>query len=70
MQSLITKTINLKEGNREKKAEIRDYFLKTWQIDEKLYTQLADDDTFYMRGDPLDVCHPFLSGAHPKAASL
>lgn len=54
MQSLITKTINLKEGNPEKKkAEIRDYFLKTWQIDEKLYTQLAGDDTFYMRGDPL-----------------
>lgn len=54
MQNLITKTVNLKEGTPEsKRAEIRDYFLKTWEIDEKLYTQLVDDDTFYLRGDAL-----------------
>ncbi|MCI1647359.1 MAG: 5-histidylcysteine sulfoxide synthase [Bacteroides sp.] len=54
MQNLITKTVNLKEGTPEsKRAEIRDYFLKTWEIDEKLYTQLVDDDSFYLRGDPL-----------------
>ncbi|MBP1613191.1 MAG: hypothetical protein H6Q13_639 [Bacteroidetes bacterium] len=54
MQNLITKTVNLKEGTAEsKKAEIRDYFLKTWEVDEKLYTQLVDDTAFYLRGDPL-----------------
>ena len=54
MQNLITKTVNLKEGTAEsKKAEIRGYFLKTWEVDEKLYTQLVDDATFYLRGDPL-----------------
>ncbi|WP_321333929.1 5-histidylcysteine sulfoxide synthase [uncultured Bacteroides sp.] len=54
MQNLITKTVNLKEGTPEsKRAEIRDYFLKTWEVDEKLYTQLVDDTAFYLRGDPL-----------------
>lgn len=54
MQNLITQTLNLKEGTPEsKRAEIREYFLKTWDVYEKLYTQLADDDTFYLRADPL-----------------
>lgn len=54
MQNLITRTINLKEGTSDnKRTEIRDYFLKTWEIDEKLYTQLVDDNAFYLRGDPL-----------------
>jgi 5-histidylcysteine sulfoxide synthase/putative 4-mercaptohistidine N1-methyltranferase len=54
MQNLITKTINLKEGTSEgKRKEIREYFLKTWEVDELLYTQLVDDQTFYLRGDPL-----------------
>lgn len=54
MKDFITKTINLKEGNvEEKRKEIRNYFLKTWEIDEKLYTQLKSDDIFYHRGDPL-----------------
>jgi len=54
MKHLITKTIDLIHGsNEEKRAEIREYFLKTWEVDEKLYTQLVDDETFYMRGDPL-----------------
>lgn len=54
MKNLLAKTINLKDGTPdEKRAEIRNYFLKTWEIDEKLYTQLAGDDVFYLKGDPL-----------------
>lgn len=54
IQSLLSKTILLDKGDLEsKRAEIRDYFLKTWQIDELLYTQLKSDAIFYHRGDPL-----------------
>ncbi len=54
MNDLITKTIDLRSGlSDEKKREIRDYFLKTWTIDELLYTQLKSDDIFFKRGDPL-----------------
>jgi len=54
MKELITKTIDLKSGNSEvKRKEIREYFMKTWEVDEKLYTQLIDDETFYRRGDSL-----------------
>lgn len=54
MQDLLTRTIDLKNGQpEEKRKEILDYFLKTWAIDEKLYTQLKSDEVFYHRGDPL-----------------
>ncbi len=54
MKEFITKTIDLHSGTpEEKRAEIREYFLKTWAIDELLYTQLKSDDVFYHRGDPL-----------------
>lgn len=54
MKDLITKTIDLRSGtSEEKRQEIRDYFLKTWAIDELLYTQLKSDDVFYRRGDSL-----------------
>ncbi len=54
MKNLLTKTIDLRSGSAdEKRQEIRDYFLKTWAIDELLYTQLKSDDVFYRRGDPL-----------------
>ncbi|OJV37948.1 MAG: SAM-dependent methyltransferase [Bacteroidales bacterium 36-12] len=54
LNKLITQTIILDKGNPEtKKAEIRNYFLKTWEIDELLYNQLKSDDIFYHRGDPL-----------------
>lgn len=54
MNKLITKTLSLNKGNSEKKRkEIIEYFLKTWELDEKLYTQLASDDVFYHRGDSL-----------------
>ncbi len=54
MKKLITKTIDLSSGDAEtKRLEILDYFEKTWEIDEKLYSQLRSDDVFYHRGDPL-----------------
>ena len=54
MQDLLTRTIDLKNGNPvEKRQEILQYFEKTWAVDEKLYTQLKSDDVFYHRGDPL-----------------
>ncbi|MDD4728361.1 MAG: 5-histidylcysteine sulfoxide synthase [Dysgonamonadaceae bacterium] len=54
MNSFATKTIHLRDGSpEEKRAEIRDYFLKTWDTHEKLYEQLASDEVFYHRGDPL-----------------
>ena len=54
MKELIANTIDLQHGNaEEKRNEIREYFLKTWEIDEKLYTQLKSDEVFYHRGDPL-----------------
>lgn len=54
MNNLITHTLDLRKGTiEEKRKEIREYFLKTWEVDEKLYTQLASDEVFYYRGDPL-----------------
>lgn len=54
MQQLITHTIDLKNGNADdKRREIREYFEKTWAVDELLYTQLKSDEIFYHRGDPL-----------------
>ena len=54
LQELVTKTIDLRAGDPvAKKQAIRDYFLKTWAIDEQLYSQLKSDDVFYHRGDPL-----------------
>lgn len=54
MQNLISKTIDLQNGTPDaKRIEIRNYFEKTWAIDEKLYSQLAHDEVFYHRGDPL-----------------
>jgi 5-histidylcysteine sulfoxide synthase/putative 4-mercaptohistidine N1-methyltranferase len=51
---LITKTVSLDKGKPAlKRAEIRNYFLKTWEIDELLYTQLKSDEIFYHRGDSL-----------------
>ena len=48
MKDLQAKTIDLRSGSPEKKKEeLRDYFLKTWAIDELLYRQLNSDDVFY-----------------------
>lgn len=54
MKEFQSKTINLREGTpEEKRKEFLDYFEKTWETDEKLYTQLKSDDIFYHQGDPL-----------------
>ncbi len=54
MRDLLVKTVDLQSGTPEKKREeIREYFLKTWTIDELLYRQLKSDDVFYKRSDPL-----------------
>lgn len=54
-----TRTIILNEGSaEEKRREIRDYFHKTYTIDEKLYDTLANDAAFYARPEPLR--HPLI----------
>ncbi len=60
MQKLtITKTPSLKTGSAEEIRErLREYFHKTFSIDEKLYEILADSETFYLRPDPLR--HPLI----------
>lgn len=59
MDSLVTKTIILNEGDpRTKREEIRTYFHKTWEIDEQLYKAVKSEDSFYLRADPLR--HPLI----------
>jgi len=54
-----TRTIILDSGEPEqKRAEILEYFHKTFDIDEKLYETLKYDDTFYLRADRLR--HPLI----------
>ena len=59
MNNLIAHTTDLINGDAEqKKAEIRDYFLKTFALDEKLYEYLKNDRAFFRRADPLR--HPLI----------
>lgn len=59
MTDIITKNIDLIKGDAaSKKAEIREYFLKTYALDEKLYEHLNCDEAFYKRADPLR--HPLI----------
>ncbi len=54
-----TRTIILNQGSPEvKREEIRDYFHKTFSIDEQLYETLAVDAAFYLRAEPLR--HPLI----------
>ncbi len=54
-----TRTTILNAGTPdEKRSEIRDYFHKTYSIDEQLYNTLADDEAFYLRAEPLR--HPLI----------
>ncbi|CAG0934746.1 partial Hercynine oxygenase, partial [Rhodocyclaceae bacterium] len=54
-----TRTTILTEGDPEqKRAEILEYFHRTFDIDEKLYETLKYDDTFYLRADRLR--HPLI----------
>ena len=49
-----TRTIILNEGDSEaKRAEILDYFHKTFDIDERLYETLRYPETFYIRAERL-----------------
>jgi 5-histidylcysteine sulfoxide synthase/putative 4-mercaptohistidine N1-methyltranferase len=59
MNSLVTKATILNQGNpEEKRKEILGYFHQTYDIDEKLYEVLKNDEAFYMRADPLR--HPLI----------
>ncbi len=54
-----THTTILSDGDPEaKRAEILEYFHKTFDIDEKLYDTLKEDATFYLRADRLR--HPLI----------
>ncbi len=54
-----SRTIILNEGSEnENREEIKNYFLKTYAIDEHLYDSLASDSTFYLRPEPLR--HPLI----------
>ena len=54
-----TRTTILDKGiPEEKREEIRDYFHKTFTLDETLYDTLASDDAFYLRAEPLR--HPLI----------
>jgi 5-histidylcysteine sulfoxide synthase/putative 4-mercaptohistidine N1-methyltranferase len=54
-----TRTTVLNSSDPEqKRAEILDYFHKTFDIDERLYETLKDDETFYVRADRLR--HPLI----------
>ena len=55
----ITKTTILNEGDPEaKRAEVLDYFHKTFDIDERLYEILRTPEAFYFRAEPLR--HPLI----------
>ncbi len=59
MSHFVPHTVDLVNGNiKDKKAEIRDYFIKTFALDEKNYEQLKNDNAFYKRADPLR--HPLI----------
>ncbi len=53
-QKLITKNIKLNSGNIDsKREEIRNYFLKTYELFEKQFEIFVDDSIFYERPEPL-----------------
>jgi 5-histidylcysteine sulfoxide synthase len=54
-----TRTIILNSGTAEdKRVEIRDYFHKSFTLDEQLYDTLAHDKAFFLRPEPLR--HPLI----------
>lgn len=59
MDELSSRTIILNSGNaEEKRAEILNYFYKSYDLDTRLYDHLADDKAFYLRAEPLR--HPLI----------
>tara|TARA_R110001583_G_scaffold16041_3_gene65123 strand:+ start:15061 stop:17211 length:2151 start_codon:yes stop_codon:yes gene_type:complete len=56
---LVTKTPILNSGNpEEKRKEILEYFLASWELDDRLYDSLKGEEAFCMRADPLR--HPLI----------
>ena len=56
---LVTKTPILNIGHSEdKREEILEYFLATWELDDRLYDSLKGEEVFYLRADPLR--HPLI----------
>ncbi|MGK2905644.1 MAG: 5-histidylcysteine sulfoxide synthase [Desulfuromonadales bacterium] len=54
MELRSTRTIILNNGSpQEKRSEIRDYFHKSYSLDEQLYNSLASDAAFFLRAEPL-----------------
>lgn len=59
MQLIPTRNILLNVGDAEqKRAEIREYFLKTYTVYEKLFELMKDEDSYYLTADPLR--HPLV----------
>lgn len=59
MQLIPTRNILLNVGTaEEKRQEIRDYFLKTYTVYEKLFEVMKDDESYYLTADPLR--HPLV----------
>lgn len=59
MKEFNFKTPNLATGNADvKRREILNYFNRTYELDNKLYTSLKEDAAFFMRADPLR--HPLI----------
>jgi len=56
---LVTKTPILNSGNpEEKRKEILEYFLASWELDDRLYDSLKGEEAFCMRADTLR--HPLI----------
>jgi len=59
MQLIPTRNILLNVGDAEhKRQEIRDYFLKTYSLYEKLFELMKDEESYYLTADPLR--HPLV----------
>ena len=55
--SLSSKTITIQD-NHNLRREIRDYFLETYAVYEKLFELLGTEEAFYYRAEPLR--HPLI----------
>ena len=59
MTLIPTRNILLNTGTAEqKREEIKDYFLKTYTVYEKLFELMSDDESYYLTADPLR--HPLV----------
>lgn len=59
MDLMKTRTVILDRGSEDqKRMEIREYFHRTFDLDEQLYDHLVRDEAFYLRAEPLR--HPLI----------